>query len=235
MVKKLLTILLAISIVGGFGACGQPQADVPKEPSSSMTLTLDDTNVKTNKNGDFTLSGTYTGPADAEFWISNSKIEEWSTSDTGAFFLSLHVEETFDVEAKAIVKSGNDSTEVAFSIDNSEYRKSKLDSSSSTPTTPQRETSKEITEDQMRMLQATTQIALKDNGFEDDTSPQLQDWSFAANAGKGTQLWNVVTNTNGLGRVKVIWAWSGDNKDDLLLAYMLVGGEEIYNKLNDYR
>lgn len=94
-----------------------------------------------------------------------------------------------------------------------------------------------ISQDQKRMLQATTQIALERNGFENDTSSQLKNWTFAKNNKNKQILWNSITTSNKNGKIKTIFQWTGKDtgkeKDDLILVYLLVGGNEIVNDLNE--
>lgn len=109
-------------------------------------------------------------------------------------------------------------------------------SSSSAETQSQTETfDKTISKDQQGMLQATTQIALERNGFKDDTSSELKNWTFAKNERDGKLLWNSITTSKSSGRIKAIFQWTGfdsdKEQDDLILVYLLVNGNEITNNL----
>lgn len=85
---------------------------------------------------------------------------------------------------------------------------------------------------QLRIIQATTQLVIKDYGYKDDTSSQLKDWEINANESGDTYRWNSITSTSAHGRIKVIFEWSGDDDEDLILKYFLISGSEIVNDLN---
>lgn len=89
------------------------------------------------------------------------------------------------------------------------------------------------TDDQKDMIIATSQVALKRNGFDDDTSGSKDMWTINVMDYEETKRWTAVTDSDDLGRVKVIFDWSGDNDDDLILVYLLVNGDEITNDLRE--
>lgn len=94
----------------------------------------------------------------------------------------------------------------------------------------------EIDEYVSRMLQATTQLSLKRNNIDDDTSSLLDDWTFAVNRDQtqdSTFLWNVITQKTKHSRIKAIFQWNGTADDDLILKYLLVGGDELVNDLDN--
>ena len=84
---------------------------------------------------------------------------------------------------------------------------------------------------QLGMIVATSQIAIENYGFNDDTSFSIDDWTINRMLYDGDYRWTAVTNSKNLGRVKVIWDWSGNDKDDLILVYLLINGEELVNDL----
>lgn len=88
-----------------------------------------------------------------------------------------------------------------------------------------------ITEDNKRLLQATTQIALERNGIADNTSSQLANWTFAVQTLNTTNFWITTTQDAKHGRVKSIFTWSGFESDDMKLVYLLVGGTEVVDSL----
>lgn len=95
------------------------------------------------------------------------------------------------------------------------------------------ETSKEPTSYQLSMVQATSQIAIERNGYKDDTSSSIDDWTINRMSWDNTYRWTVVTKSNTLNRVKLIWEWTGKDKDDLILVYLLIDGNEIVNDLDN--
>lgn len=84
---------------------------------------------------------------------------------------------------------------------------------------------------QLEMIQATTQIALEKNGFKNDTSHSLENWNINSMEYNDTIRWNSVTQSSNNGRIKAIFDWSGEDKDDLILKYLLVNGNEVVNDL----
>ncbi|MGY3778525.1 hypothetical protein [Isobaculum melis] len=88
-----------------------------------------------------------------------------------------------------------------------------------------------VSESEARMIQATAQIAIKRNGYEDDTSSQLKDWTINKMKYEDTYRWTAVTQSSNNGRVKVIFDWTGKDENDLIIKYLLIGGNEILNNL----
>lgn len=82
---------------------------------------------------------------------------------------------------------------------------------------------------QLQMIQATTQIALEKNGFKNDTSLSLENWEINSMKYDDTIRWTSVTQSSSNGRIKAIFDWSGEDKDDLILKYLLVNGDEVVN------
>lgn len=84
---------------------------------------------------------------------------------------------------------------------------------------------------QLEMIQATTQLALKKNGFKNDTSHSLENWEINSMKYDDTIRCTSVTQSSSNGRIKAIFDWSGEDKDDLILKYLLVNGNEVVNDL----
>ena len=84
---------------------------------------------------------------------------------------------------------------------------------------------------QNEMIQATAQIVLKDYGYKISTSSLLEDWDITKMQYNNNYRWTVITYS-GTQKIKWIFEWSGEDKDDLILLYLLVNGNEIVNNLN---
>lgn len=87
--------------------------------------------------------------------------------------------------------------------------------------------------EQFRMIQATTQVALKRNGYKDDTSAQLDNWTINSSSYNDTKRWNAVTYSNSLGRIKAIFEWSGEDDDDLILKYLFCDGKVVIDDFEE--
>lgn len=92
-------------------------------------------------------------------------------------------------------------------------------------------TSKDKVTDQKRMVQATTQRVLKNYNISESTSPSLEDWNINSQAYNDTKRWTATTNGTYNKRIKCIFEWSGDDRDDLILVYLLYDGKEFVNDL----
>lgn len=86
-------------------------------------------------------------------------------------------------------------------------------------------------DDQQRMVQATTQIALKDYNISAKTSSSLNDWTINNQPYDDTFRWIATTYDNNNNKIKCIFEWSGNNDDDLILVYLFFDGEEFVNDL----
>lgn len=94
--------------------------------------------------------------------------------------------------------------------------------------------SEEVDEEkrQKEMIQATSQISLKDHGYKMETSPFLEDWNINKMTWNDTFRWTVSTySVNDSKRLKWIFEWTGNDKDDVILIYLLIDGKEIVNDL----
>lgn len=87
--------------------------------------------------------------------------------------------------------------------------------------------------EQFEMIQATTQLALKRNGYKDDTSRQIDNWTITSNTYNNTKRWNAATHSNSLGRIKAIFEWSGEDNDDLILKYLFCDKKVIVDDLKE--
>lgn len=92
-------------------------------------------------------------------------------------------------------------------------------------------TSKDKLTDQKRMVQVTTQRVLKNYNISESTSPSLEDWNINSQAYNDTKRWTATTNGIYNKRIKCIFEWSGDDRDDLILVYLLYDGKEFVNDL----
>lgn len=85
---------------------------------------------------------------------------------------------------------------------------------------------------QKEMIQATSQISLKNYGYKMETSPFLEDWNINKMTWNNNFRWTVSTySINDNKRLKWIFEWTGNDKDDVILIYLLVDGKEIINDL----
>jgi len=91
-----------------------------------------------------------------------------------------------------------------------------------------------ISMNQARMIQATTQIVLAKYGYEDDTSALLKDWTVNVSDYPKSKMFVGFTMAKGR-RIKAIYAWSGKDEDDLMLAYLAVGNKDVVNDLDLYK
>ena len=85
---------------------------------------------------------------------------------------------------------------------------------------------------QKEIIQAESQIVLKNYSYKVKTSPFLEDWNINKIAWNDTFRWTISTySIDDDKRLKWIFEWTGNEDDELNLVYLLIAGNEILNEL----
>ncbi len=141
---------------------------------------------------------------------------------------SSTTEESTSSSSKSNIKSPGNLTP--------ERRKNTFSSSSesSSSSVDNSTNSVEVTSEQKQLLVTFIQQDLKDNGYE--YKYQGYDvWDVVTNDTTEYKRYIVTTEDSKLGRIKAIYEWDGNAKSEQYynneLLYLLVGGEELVNKL----
>lgn len=87
-----------------------------------------------------------------------------------------------------------------------------------------------VSTDHKEQLIAYTQLDCEDKGYKLSYTGKDK-WNIAVNYIDGKNSWIVTTNDKKQGRVKAVYIWDGNNDSQAELVYLLVGGNELLNKM----
>lgn len=134
---------------------------------------------------------------------------------------------------KNIVENEKRSEELRISAEKEESRSEEQELQSSDTSDSKLSTQTEITKvnpDHKDQLIVYTQLDSEDRGYKLSYSGKDQ-WNVAINYVDGKNNWIVTTKDKKQGRIKSIYIWDGNKDSDAELVYLLVGGNELLNKM----
>lgn len=94
----------------------------------------------------------------------------------------------------------------------------------------------DVTDKQAEIVRVFAQNAVEEAGGDSHGFFDLVNWDVAKQERGGATLWIATTQSDDYGRVKYIVDWDGDEDNFTRYSdvYLLAGGDEIYNHLDQY-